>query len=72
MTGMGGDGAKGLKKLKDLGCHTIGQDEESSVVYGMPKVAFKLGAVTEQVSLHQIANSIMEEITPKRYKIQKK
>ncbi len=45
LTGMGGDGAKGLLELRRQGHHTIGQDEASCVVYGMPKCAFELGAV---------------------------
>lgn len=51
LTGMGGDGAKGLLKLRQTGAPTLGQDEASCVVYGMPKVAFELGAVQRQLSL---------------------
>lgn len=58
MTGMGSDGAKGLLAMKKAGAHTIGQDEKSCVVYGMPKVAYELGAVDWQVSLEQIAQKI--------------
>ncbi|MDZ4727623.1 MAG: chemotaxis response regulator protein-glutamate methylesterase [Leptospira sp.] len=58
LTGMGGDGAKGLLGLKKNGSITIGQDEASSIVYGMPKVAFDLGAVDFQVSLDQISEKI--------------
>lgn len=54
LTGMGYDGAKGLLSMRRKGARTIGQDEESSVVYGMPKVAFDVGAVEKQVSLDQI------------------
>jgi two-component system chemotaxis response regulator CheB len=54
LTGMGYDGAKGLLKMKQKGAFTIGQDEESSVVYGMPKVAYEIGAVTKQTSLQDI------------------
>ncbi len=56
LTGMGGDGAKGLKKMRDLGCHTIGQDESTCVVYGMPKVAYELGAVEFQEKLSDISS----------------
>lgn len=62
LTGMGYDGAKGLLKMKKNGAVTIGQDEQSSVVYGMPKVAFDIGAVTRQVSLYNIAASIQNII----------
>lgn len=54
LTGMGYDGAKGLLSMRRKGARTIGQDEESSVVYGMPKVAFEVGAVEKQVSLNNI------------------
>jgi two-component system chemotaxis response regulator CheB len=58
LTGMGYDGAKGLLTLKRSGARTIGQDESSSVVYGMPKVAFNIGAVEKQASLNNIAQLI--------------
>jgi len=58
LTGMGYDGAKGLLSMKRKGAHTIGQDEDSSVVYGMPKVAFDVGAVEKQVSLDLIPRVI--------------
>jgi len=51
LTGMGYDGAKGLLSMRRKGARTIGQDEASSVVYGMPKVAYDLGAVEKQCSL---------------------
>ncbi len=54
LTGMGYDGAKGLLSMKRKGARTIGQDEKSSVVYGMPKVAYDIGAVEKQVSLDRI------------------
>ena len=59
LTGMGGDGAKGLLEMKKAGAKTIGQDEGSSVVYGMPKVAHDIGAVERQVPLGQIAARIV-------------
>ncbi len=55
LTGMGGDGAKGLKAMRDAGAKTIGQDEASCVVYGMPKVAYDIGAVQYQEKLGDIA-----------------
>lgn len=58
MTGMGDDGAQGLKEMLDAGANTLGQDEESCVVYGMPKEAMKLGAVKRQVALNNIALEI--------------
>lgn len=58
LTGMGCDGAKGLLSMKKMGAKTIGQDEESSIVYGMPKVAFNIGAVEKQVPLDKIASTI--------------
>lgn len=58
LTGMGYDGAKGLLTMKQMGARTIGQNEKSSVVYGMPKVAFNIGAVEKQVSLNDMPNLI--------------
>ena len=55
LTGMGGDGAKGLKAMRDAGADTIGQDESTCVVYGMPKVAYELGGVKYQEKLDNIA-----------------
>lgn len=54
LTGMGYDGAKGLLSMRRKGARTIGQDEKSSVVYGMPKVAYELGAVEKQAELQSI------------------
>lgn len=59
LTGMGYDGARGLLTMKRKGARTIGQDEKSSVVYGMPKAAYDIGAVDEQVSLDNIPNALM-------------
>ena len=58
MTGMGRDGATQLAELRKQGSRTIGQDEESAIVYGMPKVAWNLGAVQKQVSLNDMAKSV--------------
>ncbi|PIE97746.1 MAG: chemotaxis response regulator protein-glutamate methylesterase [Treponema sp.] len=58
MTGMGKDGARGLSEMLKQGARTIGQDEDSCIVYGMPRVAFEMGAVMEQVSLDKMAQTI--------------
>lgn len=58
LTGMGYDGAKGLLLMRKVGARTIGQDEHSCVVYGMPKVAYNIGAVEKQAPLDNIANLI--------------
>ncbi len=59
LTGMGRDGAQGLKKMKEAGARTIGQDEKSCIVYGMPKAAFELGAVEKQASLGNIVKETL-------------
>lgn len=59
MTGMGDDGAKGLKEMHDMGATTLGQDEASCIVYGMPREALKLGAVDQELPLSQIAHEIL-------------
>jgi two-component system chemotaxis response regulator CheB len=58
MTGMGKDGAAQLAEMRKQGAWTIGQDKDSSIVYGMPKVAFELGGVQKQVSLKDMAKEI--------------
>lgn len=58
LTGMGYDGAKGLMAMRRKGARTIGQDEKSCVVYGMPKVAYNIGAVEKQIPLENIAANI--------------
>ena len=58
MTGMGDDGAHGLKEMHDAGARTIAQDEASSVVFGMPKEAIKIGAVDLTLHLNQIPAAI--------------
>ncbi|NLW81077.1 MAG: chemotaxis response regulator protein-glutamate methylesterase [Desulfovibrionales bacterium] len=62
MTGMGGDGTLGLQVMKNLGAVTIGQDEESCVVYGMPKAAIEAGVVDTVVPLHMIASEIVRTV----------
>lgn len=58
LTGMGRDGADGLSQMRATGAYTLGQDEATSVVYGMPKAAFDQGAVCEQLPLPDIAAAI--------------
>jgi two-component system chemotaxis response regulator CheB len=58
LTGMGADGASGLKRMRDMGGVTIGQDEKTSVVYGMPMAAYMLGGVMIQLPLYRIADEI--------------
>lgn len=59
LTGMGRDGAAGLLEMRKAGAQTFGQNEASCVVYGMPKAAFDLGAVSEQVHLERMASTIL-------------
>jgi two-component system chemotaxis response regulator CheB len=58
MTGMGDDGARGMREMHDAGAATLAQDEASCVVFGMPKEAIKLGAVDREIALDQIATEI--------------
>jgi two-component system chemotaxis response regulator CheB len=60
MTGMGDDGARGLKEMRDAGARTLGQDEDSCVVYGMPKEAMKLGGVERELPLDHIPEAIVK------------
>ncbi len=62
MTGMGADGARGLLEMKKAGARTIAQDEKSSVVFGMPKEAIKLGAADKVVPLEEIPKTALELI----------
>ena len=59
LTGMGADGAKGLLKMKECGAYVLGQDEASCVVYGMPRAAYEIGAVDEQLPLSAMGSRIM-------------
>jgi two-component system chemotaxis response regulator CheB len=60
LTGMGDDGARGMKQLHDGGARTIAQDEASCVVFGMPKEAIKLGAVDHVLPLGRVADAILQ------------
>lgn len=62
LTGMGMDGAQGLLRLRRAGCHTIAQDEATSVVYGMPKAAARLNAAVEVLPLNEIAPGILHAL----------
>jgi two-component system, chemotaxis family, protein-glutamate methylesterase/glutaminase len=59
MTGMGDDGARGLKEMRDAGAHTIAQDEASCVVFGMPKEAIRLDAAERVMSLDEVPRAIL-------------
>ena len=59
MTGMGDDGAKGMLEMKKAGAHNIAQDEATSVVFGMPKEAIKLGGVDQILPLDRIAIEVI-------------
>ncbi|MFZ4607026.1 MAG: protein-glutamate methylesterase/protein-glutamine glutaminase, partial [Caulobacter sp.] len=60
LTGMGKDGAAGLRQMRDAGARTLGQDADSSVVYGMPRVAWEVGAVERQLSLGRIGDAVLD------------
>jgi two-component system chemotaxis response regulator CheB len=60
LTGMGRDGAQGLLEMRAAGARTVGQDEATSVVYGMPRAAFELGAVERQLPLARISNALLD------------
>ena len=63
LTGMGRDGARGLLAIRDAGGRTLGQNEATSVVYGMPKAAFEIGAVERQLPLEKIGGAIRQLTT---------
>jgi two-component system chemotaxis response regulator CheB len=66
LTGMGRDGAQGLLAMRNAGAKTLGQDEQSCVVYGMPRSAFEIGAVEKQVSLSSMGQSILDLASARR------
>jgi len=59
MTGMGDDGARGLKEMLDAGAPTVAQDEATCVVFGMPKEAIKMGAAKKVAPLHEMHWAIL-------------
>lgn len=63
LTGMGGDGAEGLLRMRQAGAYTIGQDKDSSVVYGMPMMAFNKGAVMKQLPLGDITAHLIAQVS---------
>ena len=67
MTGMGRDGASGLLEMRKAGAYTIGQDKDSCVVYGMPMVAYDIGAVTIQASCDNIANVLLTYLKNRKH-----
>ena len=67
LTGMGVDGAEGLKKIRDFGGYTLGQDERSSVVYGMPMAAYMMGAVMLQLPLYRLSDEILRKLNSMLY-----
>jgi two-component system, chemotaxis family, protein-glutamate methylesterase/glutaminase len=62
MTGMGSDGALGLREMHEAGAYTVAQDEATSVVFGMPKEAIKLGAVDRVLPLPEMGREIMRYV----------
>lgn len=69
LTGMGRDGASGLLEMREAGARTIGQDEKSCVVYGMPKVAFEIGAVETQHAIGDITDQIYKLTAVRRDRV---
>jgi len=65
LTGMGADGAAGLLAMREAGAHTLAQDEQSCVVFGMPKEAIKLGAADEIVPLKKMAGKLLDALQTK-------
>ncbi|MCC7052715.1 MAG: chemotaxis response regulator protein-glutamate methylesterase [Gemmatimonadaceae bacterium] len=65
-TGMGADGAKGLLQMREAGAHTMAQDEQSCVVFGMPKEAIRMGAAIEVLPLNQIADALQASVARER------
>ena len=62
LTGMGSDGARGLRALRNRGHHTIAQDRSSSAVYGMPKAAAALNAAVDILPMARIASRLVEVV----------
>jgi len=66
LTGMGADGSNGLLKMRKAGAYTVGQDKDSCVVYGMPMVAYNIGAVQKQLPLSEIGAEIVRYLSTNR------
>ncbi|MDA3845489.1 MAG: CheB methylesterase domain-containing protein [Vallitaleaceae bacterium] len=66
LTGMGSDGANGLKNMKDCGAHTVAQDEATSIVFGMPRRAIELGAAPITLPIHNISRNIVDKLRDNR------
>jgi two-component system chemotaxis response regulator CheB len=62
LTGMGRDGARAMKLIRDLGGHTLAEHQSSCVVYGMPKAAVELGGVEQVVALTEMARAISDMV----------
>jgi two-component system chemotaxis response regulator CheB len=71
LTGMGDDGAKGLLEMREAGAHTVAQDEETCVVFGMPKEAIRLGAAEAVLPLYEIAAHVNKLSTVENIKSQR-
>jgi two-component system chemotaxis response regulator CheB len=63
MTGMGDDGAAGMLEMHEAGAYTLAQDEQSCVVFGMPKEAIALGGVNEIAPLHDLSRRLFQWLT---------
>ena len=66
LTGMGSDGAEGMKAMRDAGARNLAQDEASCVVFGMPKVAYEMGGAHSLVSLDSMANRVVDLLSERR------
>lgn len=66
LTGMGRDGASGLLKMRHAGARTFGQNEKTCIVYGMPRVAYELGAVETQLPLNSIGEEVLKSTSARR------
>lgn len=69
LTGMGGDGARGLLAMREAGARTMAQDEATSVVFGMPRVAWETGAAEELVPLGRISESVLDRLNRKEERV---
>jgi chemotaxis response regulator CheB len=68
LTGMGSDGAQGMKELKSIGAYTVAQNEQTSVVFGMPAVAIQIGAAQDVLPLNKIAHALLKHARHRRPK----